>query len=57
MIIRADRAFFEAMREAGYNIDLPTLRTIYDAAKAMRPKADAGTEALPMFPGMDTEQE
>ncbi len=36
MIIRADRALLEAMQEAGYHIDLKTLKAIYAAAKVKR---------------------
>jgi hypothetical protein len=50
LIIRADKAFFEAMQEAGYSIDLATLRSIYEAAKVKRkPKPRADTLTLDMF--------
>lgn len=52
MIIRADKAFFEAMHEAGFMLDLPTLRVIYEAAKKKRPKRRSELDSLPMFPEM-----
>lgn len=53
VIIRADKAFFEAMQEAGYNLDLATLRAIYEAAKKKRPKRRSDTRTLSMFPELD----
>jgi hypothetical protein len=50
LIIRADKAFFEAMQAAGYAIDLATLKNIYESAKAKRkPKPRADTMTLDMF--------
>jgi hypothetical protein len=43
VIIRADRAFFEAMQEAGYSIEPAQLKAIYAAAKAKR-KANKPTD-------------
>lgn len=52
MIIRADKAFFEAMQEAGIPVDLPTLKAIYAAAKIKRkPKPRADTRTIDMFEG------
>lgn len=53
VIIRADKAFFEAMHEAGYNLDLAGLRAIYEAAKKKRPKRRSDTRTLSMFPELD----
>jgi hypothetical protein len=50
MIIRADKAFFEAMQEAGFALDLATLRGIYDTAKKKRPRHETEPDSLPLFP-------
>ncbi len=52
MIIRADKAFFEAMREAGFDLDLPTLRAVYERARQKRPKRGVDTRTLSLFPDM-----
>ncbi len=36
MVIRCDRAFYQAMREAGYDIDRKRLIEIYAQARAIR---------------------
>lgn len=44
MIIRADTAFFEAMKAAGYDIDRKRLIEIYAQAKAKRNKPSAAAK-------------